>query len=207
VNEPAAVEALRRLAEEAEGPSCVVSDALGRSGGLRSEVRPMWAGAGCVGTAVTAKPHGSDLSAVFQAIDLAGEGDVIVIEGQGAGPFAFWGENASLLALRRGIAGTVLGAPCRDVAAHARLGYPVFAVGATPTGGVFGERGAVQVPVTLGGVVVAPGDVVVGDENGVVVVPAARLSEVVDAVPELLARERAIQDDIAAGRGLSLRRP
>jgi len=198
---------LRRLAAENEGFSCLVSDALGRDGAMRSEIRPMWSGARCVGTAVTARPQGHDLSAVFRAIDLLRPGDVVVIEGSGAGACAFWGENATLLALRHGAAGTIIGAPCRDAAAHERLGYPVFAVGATPAGGVFGERGAVQVPVSVGGIVVLPGDVLVGDENGVVVVPAARLSDVVNAMPKLLEREREVQADIAAGHGLTRRRP
>ncbi len=198
---------LRRLAADHEGLGCLVSDALGRDGAMRSEIRPMWSGARCVGVAVTARPHGHDLSAVFRAIDLAGPGDVVVIEGSGAGAFSFWGENASLLALRRGAAGTVVGAPCRDVAAHARLGYPLFAVGATPAGGVFGERGAVQVPVCVGGIAVLPGDVVVGDENGVVVVASALFESVVGMLPDLLERERAVQADIAAGHGLTRRRP
>ena len=203
----AALAALRRLAAEHEGLSCLVSDALGRDGAMRSDIRPMWSGARCLGPAVTARPHGRDLSAVFRAIELTRPGDVIMIEGSGAGACSYWGENASLLALRRDAAGTVIGAPCRDVAAHARLGYPVFAVGATAAGGVFGERGAVQVPVAVGGLVVLPGDVVVGDENGVVVVPSARLDDVVGALPELLVREREVQADIAAGHGLTRRRP
>ena len=150
---------------------------------------------GCrlAGRAVTARPHGTDLSAVFAAIDLVVPGDVVVIEGPGAPAVAFWGENASLAARARGAVGVVLGAPCRDVAAHPRLGFPVFATGATPRGGVFGERGDVQVPVAVGGLVVQPGDAVVGDENGVVVVPAGRIGDVLAAVPGVLERDRAIQ--------------
>jgi len=198
---------LRALAASEEGLACVVSDALGRSGALDARVRPQWPGARCVGTAVTARTVGHDLSAVFAAIEQAGPGDVIVASGPGGGATAFWGENASLLAQRAGCAGSVLDAPCRDVAAHARLRYPLFAVGAAAAGGVFGERGAVQVSVSVGGVVVSPGDVIVADENGVVVVPAAELAGVVEALPALLERERAVQADIAAGLGLSRRRP
>lgn len=203
----AAIDRLRALAATGEGLSCVVSDALGRAGALDARIRPMWPGAACVGTAVTVRPHGNDLSAVFAAIDHANEGDVIVVAGQGGGAIAYWGENASLLARRAGVVGTVLDAPCRDVAAHARLRYPVFAVGAAAAGGVFGDRGAHRVPVAVGGLVVNPGDVVVADENGVVVVPAGDLADVVLRLPALLERERAVQADIAAGLGLSRRRP
>jgi regulator of RNase E activity RraA len=185
--------ALRRYAEAEEGFACLLSDAMGRAGAMGAEVRPMWVGARLVGRAVTARAHGSDLHALFAAIERAEPGDVLVVQGPGAPAVAFWGENASLAARARGAVGAVLGAPIRDVAAHPRLGFPVFATGATPAGGVFGERGAVQVPVVVGGLVVRPGDALVGDENGVVVVPSEDLAAVVAAVPEAIARDRAAQ--------------
>lgn len=185
--------ALRAYADAEEGFSCLLSDALGRAGAMGAEVRPMWSGARFVGRAVTARAHGSDLHALFAAIDRAQPGDVLVVQGPGAPAVAFWGENASLAARARGAVGAVLGAPIRDVAAHPRLGFPVFATGATPAGGVFGERGAVQVPVVVGGLVVRPGDALVGDENGVVVVPGEDLADVIAAVPEAIARDRAAQ--------------
>ncbi|MDF1522656.1 MAG: RraA family protein [Trueperaceae bacterium] len=185
--------ALRAYADAEEGFTCLLSDAMGRAGAMGAEVRPMWAGARLVGRAVTARAHGGDLHALFAAIERAEPGDVVVVQGPGAAAIAFWGENASLAARARGAVGAVLGAPIRDVAAHPRLGFPVFATGATPAGGVFGERGAVQVPVVVGGLVVRPGDALVGDENGVVVVPSEDLAAVVAAVPEAIARDRAAQ--------------
>ena len=195
----AAWDALHRHALQEEGFSCILADAMGRSNAMGCEVRPMWSGARLVGRAVTARPAGTELAAVFDAIDLAEPGDVVVVEGPGAASVAFWGENTSLSARNRGAVGVVLGAPCRDVAAHARLGFPVFATGATPRAGVFGTRGETQVPVSVGGMVVRPGDAVLGDENGVVVVPADRLVAVMAAVPEALAKDRAIQAALAAG--------
>jgi len=195
----AAWAALRRYALEEEGFSCILADAMGRSNAMGCEVRPMWSGARLVGRAVTARPAGTELAAVFDAIDLAQPGDVVVVEGPGAASVAFWGENTSLSARNRGAVGAVLGAPCRDVAAHARLGFPVFATGATPRAGVFGSRGETQVPVSVSGMVVRPGDALLGDENGVVVVPAERLVDVMAVVPEALARDRAIQAALAAG--------
>lgn len=171
-------------------------DAVGRTNAMGPEVRPMWAGAR---RAVTARPAGTELGAVFDAIDLAGPGDVVVVEGPGAASVAFWGENTSLSARNRGAVGAVIGAPCRDLSAHVRLGFPVFATGATPRAGVFGTRGETQVPVTVGGMVVRPDDAVLGDENGVVVVPIERLAAVMALVPEALAKDRAIQAALAAG--------
>jgi 4-hydroxy-4-methyl-2-oxoglutarate aldolase len=195
----AAWDALRAFALEEEGFACVLADAMGRTNAMGAEVRPMWVGARLVGRAVTARPAGTELAAVFDAIDLAGPGDVVVVEGPGAAAVAFWGENTSLSARNRGAVGAVIGAPCRDLAAHVRLGFPVFATGATPRAGVFGTRGETQVPVTVGGMVVRPGDAVLGDENGVVVVPSERLVAVMAAVPEALAKDRAIQRALAEG--------
>lgn len=192
---------LRGLAAEEEGVTCVLSDAMGRTGAMAADVRPMWSGARLVGRAVTARTHGSDLSAVFAAIAHAQPGDVVVVEGPGAPAIAFWGENASRAARARGAVGAVVGAPIRDVAAHPALGFPVFATGATPRGGVFGERGAVQVPVVVGGLVVHPGDAVVGDENGVVVVPLADLERVVAAVPAVLERDLQARARFEGGPG------
>ena len=195
----AAWAALRRHALEEEGFSCILADAMNRSNAMGSEVRAMWPGARLVGRAVTARPSGTELAAVFDAIDLAQPGDVVVVEGPGAASVAFWGETTTLSARNRGAVGAVLGAPCRAVAAHARLGFPVFATGATPRAGIFGSRGETQVPVSVGGMVVRPGDAVLGDENGVVVVPAERLVAVMAAVPEALAKDRAIQAALAQG--------
>jgi 4-hydroxy-4-methyl-2-oxoglutarate aldolase len=190
---------LRAYALDEEGFSCILADAMGRSNAMGSDIHPMWSGARLVGRAVTARPSGTELSAVFDAIDAAEPGDVIVVEGPGAASVAFWGENTTLSARNRGAVGAVLGAPCRDVAAHARLGFPVFATGATPRAGVFGSRGEIQVPIAVGGMVVRPGDAILGDENGVVVIPAERLIEVIAAVPEALAKDRAIQAELARG--------
>ncbi len=195
----AAWAALHRYALQEEGFSCILADAMGRSNAMGCEVRPMWSGARLVGRAVTARPAGTELAAVFDAIDLVEPGDVVVVEGPGVASVAFWGENTSLSARNRGAVGAVIGAPCRDVAAHARLGFPVFATGATPRAGAFGTRGETQVPVAVGGMVVRPGDALLGDENGVVVVPAERLVAVMAAVPEALAKDRAIQAALAAG--------
>jgi 4-hydroxy-4-methyl-2-oxoglutarate aldolase len=192
-------EALRAHALEEEGFACVLADAMGRTNAMGAEVRPMWVGARLLGRAVTARPAGTELAAVFDAIDLSEPGDVIVVEGAGSASVAFWGENTTLSARNRGAVGVVLGAPCRDVAAHARLGFPVFATGATPRAGVFGSRGETQVPVTVGGMVVRPSDAVLGDENGVVVVPSERLVAVMAAVPDALAKDRAIQRALAEG--------
>lgn len=194
--------ALKALAATEAGLSCAVSDALGRVNGLSYAVAPAWPGARLVGTAVTARPAALDVSAVFRAIASCGPGDVIVVADAAETDAAYWGENASLAAQFRGAAGAVVGAACRDVAAHQRLGFPVFAKGATPRGASFGEGGAVQVAIEVGGVAVRPGDVIVADENGVVVIPRERFDDVTSALPRVIERDLAVQRMLAAGGDL-----
>lgn len=197
-----ALAALKALAASEVGLSCAVSDALGRVNGMTYAVAATWPGAKFVGRAVTAHPAALDVSAVFRAIALCGPGDVIVVADAAESDAAYWGENASLAARFRGAAGAVVGAACRDVAAHQRLGFPVFAKGATPRGASFGEGGAVQVPIEVGGVAVRPGDVMVADENGVVVIPQERLDTLTSALPAVIERDLAVQRMLAAGGDL-----
>jgi len=165
----------------------------------------MCTGALMAGRAVTAQPEGDDLSAVFRAIDHATPGDVIVVASMDGEARAMWGENASRFAMQRGAIGAILGVPCRDVAAHERLAFPVFAVGATPQAGYFRHGGSVDVPVTVGGTLVHPGDYVIGDENGVVVIPPDLLTEVLEGAPRILEQDRVTQAAILEGKSIPLR--
>jgi 4-hydroxy-4-methyl-2-oxoglutarate aldolase len=195
----AAWAALRRIAGEEEGLSSLLSDALGRVGGVDARVAAVWPGARCAGPALTVRTAEGDLSAVFDAIDGARPGDVIVIERPSLVSVAMWGEHTSLSARNQGAAGVVVDAPCRDRAAHARIGFPVFAAGVMPQGARPVGGGEVGVAITIGGVTVAPGDAVVADEDGVVVVPQGRLVEAMAALPATLDRDRATRAALARG--------
>ena len=172
--------------------TCTVSDALGRTGGLSAAFRPLTPGARLVGWAVTARTFGTDLSAVFGAIEAATEGRVVVIATGGSANSAFWGERTTRAALAKGVTGAVLDGPARDLGALARLEFPVFGTGAVPNAGLPGGRGSINVPVALGGQVVGPGDLIVADENGVAVVPGALAEETLARVRDLLAAEAAL---------------
>ena len=172
--------------------SCTVSDALGRAGGLSAAFRPLTPGARLAGWAVTARTFGTDLSAVFGAIEAAEPGCVVVIATGGSANSAFWGERTTRAAQGRGVIGAVIDGAARDLGALARLGFPVFGTGAVPNAGLPGGRGAVNVPVALGGQPVSPGDLIVADENGVVVVPGDQAQTVLARVRELLAAEEAL---------------
>lgn len=170
--------------------SCTVSDALGRGGALDAGFRPVWPGARLLGPAVTVRTFGTDLSAVFDGIAAAAAGSVLVIDSHGVSNSAFWGERTTRAALARRLAGAVIGGACRDVVALKRLKFPVFSTGVTPNAGLPGGRGEVNVPVALGGQPVSPGDLLVADENGVVVVPMSQIQETLAKVRALLQAER-----------------
>jgi regulator of RNase E activity RraA len=148
---------------------------------------------------VTAQPAERDLNAVFRAIETCREGDIVVVADPIGWPVAMWGENATRYAQQHGVVGAVLGSPLRDTAAHARLGFPIFALGATPLAARFEGGGEVGVPITVGGVMVHTGDTIVGDEDGVVAVPADELEGALARIAPLLAAEHATQAAIAAG--------
>jgi 4-hydroxy-4-methyl-2-oxoglutarate aldolase len=173
--------------------TCTVSDALGRGAALGAEFRPVWPGARFVGPAVTVRTLGSDLSAVFAGIEAAEAGSVLVIDSHGVRHSAFWGERTTRAALARGLRGAVIDGACRDVRAITGLQFPVFSTGITPNAGLRLGQGTVQEPVAVGGVPVLPGDLIVADENGVVVVPQARAGETLRQVRAALEAEAALR--------------
>lgn len=195
-------EKLRAFAE-IEDVTCLVSDHLGRLNALAPRIHPLVANCRVAGPVVTVKTLGNDLTAVFAAIDIAHPGDVIVIDTQGSHNTAFWGENTTLAALQRDLAGVVIDGPCRDISALRRLGFPVFGTGACPNAGVASGRGRVNQIIQCGGVPVSPGDIVVGDDNGVVIIPQAQLAMVLVALPDLVAAEQRTRQQLENGARLT----
>jgi 4-hydroxy-4-methyl-2-oxoglutarate aldolase len=130
--------------------------------------------------------HGCDL-----ALAQARPGEVVVLAAGGYTEVILWGEIYSAYARQLGVGGTVIDGAARDLSGIREVGYPVFARAATPRGGTFDNRQSeTQLPVSCAGVVVRPGDLVRGDETGVVVVPA-EIAESAIAGAEALARREA----------------
>jgi regulator of RNase E activity RraA len=152
-------------------------------------IRPLWPGMPRVaGPAYTVRCPPGDNLMVHAAIYRAAPGNVIVVEA-GDVDHAVAGGNVCAVAQRRGVAALVVDGVIRDVAEARERGFPVLARGVIPIPGAKDVLGALGGPVRIGGVEVRPGDVVVGDEEGVVVVPAARAAAVLEA-----ARARADKD-------------
>jgi len=176
--------------------TCTVSDALGRTGALEGRYRSVWPGARLLGPAFTVRTFGSDLSAVFDGIAVAPSGSVLAIDSHGIVNSAFWGERTTRAALARGLVGAVIDGACRDVNAVRTLGFPVFCTATVPNAGLPGGRGEVGVPIALGGQPISVGDLIVADENGVVVVPRARMEETLERVKILLEAERELLERV-----------
>jgi 4-hydroxy-4-methyl-2-oxoglutarate aldolase len=137
----------------------------------------------------------------FSALAEAAYGDVLVIA-TGEGSVAVLGELFATEAKRRGLAGVVIDGRCRDVAGLRRVGLPVFARGTIPRSGGTVARTPLNEPVSCGGVDVAPGDIVFGDDDGIVIAPADRIARALDAAEAIAHAERAILDAMAGGEAL-----
>ncbi len=185
-----------------------LSDALDRIGiaGQCLGVMPLDRSFRLVGRAWTLRygPVGIDGGSVGDYIDDLGPEDVVVLDNQGRMDATVWGDLLTSTAAHRGVAGTVIDGVCRDVDRALEVGYPIFARGNWMRTGKDRVRvEATGEPVSVGGIRVRPGDYLLGDGDGVVVVPAARASEVAAVAREIAAAEQGIRDLI--GQGLSLR--
>jgi 4-hydroxy-4-methyl-2-oxoglutarate aldolase len=183
--------------------SCLVSDALEACGmvGAVPGIRRIWPSGRVVGRAVTVRlrrlapgespPEGPHLGA--RAIEASTPGDVIVVAHEGRTDSAGWGGLLCAAAAAAGVSAAVVDGACRDVDDAVAMGFPVFARAATPlTARGRTVEAATGVPVQIGGIPVHPGDVVVADGTGVVVVPQDRLDEVAARAADLARREAAM---------------
>jgi 4-hydroxy-4-methyl-2-oxoglutarate aldolase len=190
-------EALKALAA---APTAMLSDALGRWGNMDPAIRPVAAGMQCLGPAFTLRCWPADNLTIHRAVELASHGDVLVIDGGSGRDTALLGDILVYAARLRGVAGIVLQGLVRDSAAIAAQGLPVFAAGATARGPVKETLGAVQVAIQCGGVPVRPGDLVAGDDDGVVVIPREQTAIVVERIRRIHEREEQVKKALAAGQ-------
>lgn len=177
-----------------------ISDAMHRTGDIPG-LQPIVPGAKMAGPAITVRSYPGDWSKPVQAIDEAQSGQVIAIEAAGVGP-ALWGEEATRSCLQRQVAGVVIDGAIRDVAAIRALRFPAFAKIITPTAGEPKGLGRIGDPIKLSGVSVRPGDWIVGDDDGVVVIPQERVVEVANRALEVVEREEREMAEIERGSTL-----
>src|SRR5262249_16270457 len=190
-----------------------VLDRLGKSGFMSPAMKPLAAGTRMCGTAVTVL--GAELEVRRMAINLAEPGDGLVIGAGGVTDHACFGDATALRMQLKGMAGCVIDGSTRDAASLRAMRFPVFVKGITARNYHYpyaGDHGAVNVPIVCDGVQVNPGDIVLGDDDGVVVVPAAVALRLAETIGRELEAERVTRkamtafkpydvQDLLAGRG------
>lgn len=177
-----------------------ISDAMHRKGAMKG-IHPVVRGK-MVGTAITVQGFAGDWAKTVEAIDLANEGDVIVIYSESK-DIACWGGLATQSSLNKGIAGVVIEGAARDIDEIEYLGLPIYASNTVPNAGDPKGFGEINAEITCGGQTVKPGDYIVGDESGVVVIPKERAYELARRAKEVNKDEKRLFDEIRRGGTLS----
>jgi 4-hydroxy-4-methyl-2-oxoglutarate aldolase len=168
-----------------------VHEALGRVGYLGPEYRPAWAGARMGGTAVTVVCWPGDNLMIHVAVEQCRPGDVLVVTTNSPNTDGLFGELFATALAHRGVRGVVLASGIRDVSELREMGFPAWSRAVSAQGSVKNTAGAVNVPVVLGGQLIHPGDVVLGDDDGVMVVPRADVARALTAGQARLDKEAA----------------
>lgn len=176
-----------------------VYESLVEDGLLPEDIHTLMAGATVCGPAVTAHNAPGDNLAMHVALEIAGPGDVLVVA-TGPEPAATWGGQVTEAAVGKGIAGVVTDGYVRDVAAYRQHGFGVWARGVSPRHAEKSSLVGVNAPVKCAGVLVHPGDLVIGDDDGVVVVRRSTVAEVLERATGRLARENEAVPLLAQGK-------
>lgn len=173
----------------------IVLDQVGKRGAMSAQLGPISPGMRVCGPAVTSA--GPDLTVRRMAIDLAEPGDVLVVAAGGIEDRACFGDGTAKRMMMKGLAGAVVDGSVRDAGGLRALGFPTFCRGITPRNYHYpeeGAEGAVNVPVICAGVLVEPGDLVLGDDDGVVVVPRTLAADVQAEAQAKLEAEREVRE-------------
>ena len=181
----------------------ILADVAGRRGTVDGRVAALSPSMRLAGPAFTIEVRPGDNLMVHAAMTMAKPGDVLVIDGKGDRSCALMGSIMINACRKLGLAGVVIDAAVRDTEELRELGFPVYAVGSNPNGPTKNVPGRINWPISCGGIAVRPGDLVVGDADGVVVVEREKAASLLGPAAKKVADERARLDEIAAGRNLT----
>jgi 4-hydroxy-4-methyl-2-oxoglutarate aldolase len=181
----------------------ILADVAGRRGTLDGRIQAVVPAARMAGPAFTIEVRPGDNLMIHAAISMAKPGDVLVVDGKGDRTCALMGSIMINACKKLGLAGVVLDGAHRDTEELRELGFPVYSTGSNPNGPTKFVPGRINWPISCGGVSISPGDLVVGDADGVVVVEREKAPSLLDQAAKKVADERARIADIVAGRNLT----
>jgi RraA family protein len=180
----------------------ILADVAGRRGTLDGRIAPLSPSMRLAGPAFTIEVRAGDNLMIHAAISMAKPGDILVIDGKGDRTCALMGSIMINACKKIGLGGVIIDGAVRDTEELRELGFPVYAVCANPNGPTKFVPGRINWPISCGGIAVRPGDLVVGDADGVVVVEREKAESLLEEAAKKVADERARIADIVAGRNL-----
>ena len=193
----------KELVEKFSGHgSATIHEAMGRFGAMSHQIKPLTRGMMVCGPAFTVKMQAGDNVMLLKAIKESQKGDVIVVDcGRilDNGPF---GELTALECTVKGVAGLVTTGSVRDTREIIELGFPVFSAAVSIVGTVKESLGLINHPVSAGDVIVRPGDIILGDDDGVVVIPLELAEDILQKSDERVAKEQKTMEEIRKGRSI-----
>ncbi|MFC2015422.1 RraA family protein [Chloroflexota bacterium] len=189
--------------EMGQFPTTILSDAMEKCQTMHSEIKPVYPIDRISGPAVTARSIVADYMTPVAAIDYTQPGDIIVVDVKGYKDAAIWGDLAAKSCQLRKVAGVILDGAVRDSEGIRQTGVPHFSRSVTPNSGDCSVLGDINVPIQCAGVVVNPGDIIVADNDGVVVVPKQRAALILEKAKGQVQAEKQLYD-LMENEGLSI---
>lgn len=175
-------------------------------GFVSPEIGPLFRPSSIVGRAITVRIGGPDSMMIHKATEMLEPGDVVVVDMGGNRTHACWGEMVTRAALTRKSAGAIIDGYATDFAEVTRLGYPIYSRGtAALTTKVYGMDGEINVPIQCGGTPVTPGDLVIADDNGVIILEPGVAAEIIEAAEQIETHEVSLRIHLDEGGSLSER--
>lgn len=188
--------------EAAKFASSILADVAGRRGALNGRIAPLAPSMKFAGPALTVEVRPGDNLMIHAAMAIAKPGDVIVVDGKGDLSSALMGEIMSQQCVALGVAAVVIDGAVRDSDAIRELGFPMYAAGLNPNGPTKSVSGRLNHPISIGGVAVSPGDLVVGDADGVTVIEREKAAAMLPLAVEKVAAETKRISDIKSRKQL-----